>query len=171
MPLSEIIDRYTITKLKSERTSEDVSNELNSYQEEIDQHDPEKTKVFIEKLYENGPKYAGPWNFGPKAEDAKSVKDVITTRAGLWKEGAKWEVDKADHPHEAGVLKLDCTKASTELKWQPRWNLETALKQTVDWYFVCRDNPNQLKNKTIEPTIYHAFSLTRYATFSKNMSF
>jgi len=28
MPLSEILDRYTITKLKSERTNEDVSEEL-----------------------------------------------------------------------------------------------------------------------------------------------
>ena len=52
MPLSEIIDRYTITKLKSERTEEDVSSELNSYQGEIDKYDPELTRIFIEKLYE-----------------------------------------------------------------------------------------------------------------------
>ena len=31
MPLSEILDRYTITKLKSERTNEDVSEELKTY--------------------------------------------------------------------------------------------------------------------------------------------
>ena len=31
MPISEIIDRYTITKLKSERTHEDVAEELNFY--------------------------------------------------------------------------------------------------------------------------------------------
>ena len=36
MPLSEIIDRYTITKLKSERTDENVSNELRTYKTEID---------------------------------------------------------------------------------------------------------------------------------------
>ena len=34
MPISEIIDRYTITKLKTERTDEDVSDELNSYRGE-----------------------------------------------------------------------------------------------------------------------------------------
>ena len=52
MPLSEIIDRYTITKLKSERTSEDVSTELNSYKEEIEKYGLESTQVFVEKLYE-----------------------------------------------------------------------------------------------------------------------
>ena len=35
MPLSEIIDRYTITLLKSERTDEDVFEELNAYKKEI----------------------------------------------------------------------------------------------------------------------------------------
>ena len=34
--MSEILDRYTITMLKSERTSEDVSEELKTYKEEID---------------------------------------------------------------------------------------------------------------------------------------
>ena len=35
MPISEIIDRYTITKLKSERTDEDVTKELNTYEQEL----------------------------------------------------------------------------------------------------------------------------------------
>ena len=39
MPLSEILDRYTITKLKSERTDEDVSDELRTYKREIDNPD------------------------------------------------------------------------------------------------------------------------------------
>ena len=35
MPISEIIDRYTITKLKSERTDENVIEELRIYQHEL----------------------------------------------------------------------------------------------------------------------------------------
>ena len=31
MPISEIIDRYTITKLKSEKTDENVKKELITY--------------------------------------------------------------------------------------------------------------------------------------------
>ena len=56
MPLSEILDRYTITKLKSERTSEDVSDELRTYKKEIDNPDyVEKSNQivsFIDRLYE-----------------------------------------------------------------------------------------------------------------------
>ena len=39
MPLSEILDRYTITKLKSERTDEDVTDELRTYKREIENPD------------------------------------------------------------------------------------------------------------------------------------
>ena len=56
MPLSEILDRYTITKLKSERTNEDVSDELSAYKSEIDNPDyAEKYSQiisFINRLYE-----------------------------------------------------------------------------------------------------------------------
>jgi CDP-glucose 4,6-dehydratase len=37
------------------------------------------------------------------------------------------------HPHEAGVLRLDATRARTQLGWRPRWSLERALVETVAW--------------------------------------
>ena len=56
MPLSEILDRYTITKLKSERTDEDVSDELRTYKKEIDNPDyverSNQIIAFIDRLYE-----------------------------------------------------------------------------------------------------------------------
>ena len=56
MPLSEILDRYTITKLKSERTDEDVSDELSTYKQEIDNPDyverSNQIISFIDRLYE-----------------------------------------------------------------------------------------------------------------------
>ena len=52
MPISEIIDRYTISKLKSERTNEDVSHEVNSYSEEIGQYNTEEVTPYVEKMYE-----------------------------------------------------------------------------------------------------------------------
>ena len=51
MPISEIIDRYTITKLKTERTHEDVSEELNSYRGEIDKYEIDVEK-YIDRMYE-----------------------------------------------------------------------------------------------------------------------
>ena len=52
MPISELIDRYTISKLKSERTNEDVSHEVNSYSEEIGQYNTEEVTPYVEKMYE-----------------------------------------------------------------------------------------------------------------------
>ena len=56
MPLSEILDRYTITKLKSERTDENVSDELRTYKREIDSPDyvdrSNQIASFIDRLYE-----------------------------------------------------------------------------------------------------------------------
>tara|TARA_B100001123_G_C15021597_1_gene911712 strand:- start:191 stop:556 length:366 start_codon:yes stop_codon:yes gene_type:complete len=52
MPISEVVDRYTITKLKSERTSEDVSEELNAYKEEIDQYNAHEINDYINRLYD-----------------------------------------------------------------------------------------------------------------------
>ena len=43
MPTSEIIDRYTITLLKSERTDEDVSKELDAYKKELPDLDSAQT--------------------------------------------------------------------------------------------------------------------------------
>ena len=50
MPLSEIIDRYTITLLKSERTDEDVSEELAAYKKELPGNGIAQT--FIDRMYE-----------------------------------------------------------------------------------------------------------------------
>ena len=63
MPLSEILDRYTITKLKSERTDENVSDELKTYKREIDNPNYAQRSnqiiTFIDRLYEiNGELWA-----------------------------------------------------------------------------------------------------------------
>ena len=50
MPLSEIIDRYTITLLKSERTDEDVSEELAAYKRELPGTNIAQT--FVDRMYE-----------------------------------------------------------------------------------------------------------------------
>ena len=50
MPLSEIIDRYTITLLKSERTDEDVSEELAAYKKELP--DTDIAQTFVDRMYE-----------------------------------------------------------------------------------------------------------------------
>tara|TARA_B100000530_G_scaffold176979_1_gene111889 strand:- start:3015 stop:3383 length:369 start_codon:yes stop_codon:yes gene_type:complete len=51
MPISEIIDRYTITKLKSERTSENVSEELRVYEHELQEYKI-NIDTYISRMYD-----------------------------------------------------------------------------------------------------------------------
>jgi CDP-glucose 4,6-dehydratase len=50
-----------------------------------------------------------------------------------WGGSAKWQVDGANHPHEASLLRLDVSKAAHRLAWRPELNLDAGLQLTVDW--------------------------------------
>jgi len=80
------------------------------------------------------PALAGGWNFGPPASEAASVGQVADKLAALWGDGARWEHDGGEHPHEAHLLKLDPAKAERELSWTQAFGLDTALALTSDWY-------------------------------------
>lgn len=90
--------------------------------------------ILAERLYEDGSKYNGGWNFGPHDEDAKPVAWIAERLTNLWGGGRGWSLDEGNNPHEAHYLKLDCSKAKTGLGWQPRWNIERALEAVVSWY-------------------------------------
>jgi CDP-glucose 4,6-dehydratase len=76
----------------------------------------------------------GEWNFGPGPESFKTVAEVADLAASLWGEGAKWTDVSGEHPHEAGLLALDATRARTELDWHDRLDFDSAVSWTVDWY-------------------------------------
>ena len=78
----------------------------------------------------------------------KPVEHVINTLALLWGNGVQWETDNCQHPHEAGYLKLDCSKARNRLGWTPCWDLTTALEKVVDWYKVYQYDRQKIREKT-----------------------
>lgn len=84
-------------------------------------------------IYEKGHSFASGWNFGPNTEGAKPVSYIVEKIASLWGEQASWRIEKSDLK-EANFLKLDCSKAKTELGWCAKWDLSTALTKTVEWY-------------------------------------
>jgi CDP-glucose 4,6-dehydratase len=74
------------------------------------------------------------WNFGPEQSDARPVEWIVRELAGIWGEGARWELAQAAQPHEAQMLKLDCSKAAARLGWRPELRLREALAMTALWY-------------------------------------
>lgn len=81
-----------------------------------------------------GQRFAGPWNFGPPVEESVSVGELVERLQRRWPEVAvEYRID--DHgPHEAAVLRLDCTKARENLGWRPVLGLDTTLDMTAAWY-------------------------------------
>lgn len=77
---------------------------------------------------------SGSWNFGPAADDARSVQWIVDRLTALWGQGAAWEIDKRSHPHEAFQLTVDSSKARAVLCWKPRWALDRALESIVEWH-------------------------------------
>jgi CDP-glucose 4,6-dehydratase len=90
--------------------------------------------ILAEALYNKGAAYASPWNFGPQDEDAQSVAEVVNLLIKQWPGAASWEKEASEQPHEANLLKLDCSKARQYLVWVPKWNLETAIEKIVSWH-------------------------------------
>ena len=89
--------------------------------------------VLAQNLYQNPLEFSEGWNFGPYEEDAKPVDWILNHMVESWS-GAKWVLDKKAHPHEAGYLKLDISKAKTRLDWQPTWRLEHTLAKVIEWH-------------------------------------
>ncbi|RXG20457.1 CDP-glucose 4,6-dehydratase [Leeuwenhoekiella aequorea] len=90
--------------------------------------------ILAEALYEQGASYAEGWNFGPKDEDCRPVTWILDEMVEKWEGTATWELDKNTNPHEAGFLKLDCSKAKAQLKWEPTWNLQETLSRIISWH-------------------------------------
>lgn len=89
--------------------------------------------LLASKLFTEGSEYAQGWNFGPEESDAQNVEWIIKKICCFWGEAAGYEIDSNPQPHEANYLKLDCSKAKSELSWQSRWDLERTLKMIVEW--------------------------------------
>jgi len=89
-----------------------------------------------EKLYNYKSEYAESWNFGPEIDYAKPVSWLVNEIVEMWR--GNIEVDFAnndlDYKHETSFLRLDCSKAKSKLKWNPKIKLEEGLKLTVNWY-------------------------------------
>ena len=89
--------------------------------------------TLAEKLLAEGPAFAEGWNFGPHSDDARGVEWIVAEMAKLWPSEATWQVDAGTHPHEANYLKLDISKAASQLGWRPTLRLHDALQLVIEW--------------------------------------
>jgi CDP-glucose 4,6-dehydratase len=85
-------------------------------------------------LAENPLKFNQAYNFGPSISDALPVEDMLKLAIQSWGKG-DYKIEYCENqPHEAGLLKLDISKAVSELKWKPKMDATKAVKITMDWF-------------------------------------
>ncbi len=77
--------------------------------------------------------YQSGFNFGPALSSNKTVADLVLEILKHWP--GTWE-DRSDPAalHEAVKLNLSTDKAFHMLRWQPRWDFQQTVRQTIEWY-------------------------------------
>ena len=86
------------------------------------------------KLAENPVRFSEAYNFGPYLDDTLTVEELVNQALLIWGDGSYTVNDENAVLHEAGLLKLDVSKATSELGWRPRMNASQALSYTIEWY-------------------------------------
>jgi len=87
-----------------------------------------------QKLLEGKKEFAEGWNFGPSDEGSISVEEVVKHIQQHW-DKIDYELNfNGDNPHEANLLKLDCSKAYVKLKWKDVWDSQKTFGLMASWY-------------------------------------
>jgi CDP-glucose 4,6-dehydratase len=111
-----------------------------------------------ERLLAGNIAFADAWNFGPGDDDVWPVGRIATEMAHRWGNGASWITDESETFHEAGYLKLDSSKARSELHWLSQLRLKSALEWLVDWYQAWQRGADM-----------HAFTLSQIVRYEEIM--
>jgi len=91
--------------------------------------------LIAERLLDGERTFADAWNFGPADEDARPVSWIVERMRAAWGGDAGAAVpDTGPRPHEAELLRLDCSRARAALGWRPALTLDQALGWIVDWH-------------------------------------
>lgn len=88
--------------------------------------------MIVAKQYEDH-NYAGWYNVGPDDCDCFYTSELVNLFVKHWGEDLRWINCNDGGPHEANVLKLDCSRIKSRFSWRPAWNIDTAVEKTVEW--------------------------------------
>jgi CDP-glucose 4,6-dehydratase len=87
-------------------------------------------------LYEGKSENGEAYNFGPRAEQTKTVFELVQDLAKLWGIDPEKAVCLTGNVpfHEATLLKLNCDKALAYLNWHSTLHYEQCIQFIADWY-------------------------------------
>ena len=87
-------------------------------------------------MYEGKSENGEAYNFGPRAEQTKTVFELVQDLAKLWGIDPEKAVRLTGNVpfHEATLLKLNCDKALAYLNWHSTLHYEQCIQFIADWY-------------------------------------
>ncbi len=101
--------------------------------------------------------FCSAFNFGPHGDSNRNVEGLVEEILKHWT--GKWEnLSEKNAPHEAGLLHLNIEKAHKILDWAPRWNFETTIQKTVEWYRLVnekKEEPQEITQRQIQEYFNH----------------
>lgn len=86
------------------------------------------------KLFTEGKKFSGGWNFGPLESNSYTVEQLINEMKTIYGKGEYICDTSNEKKHEASLLKLDISKAVSLLEWTPVLNFNETVQFTVEGY-------------------------------------
>lgn len=97
---------------------------------------------------------AGWYNVGPDECDCVTTGKLVNLFGEKWGKDFTWcAQEEFDAPHEANLLKLDCSKLKCTFGWRPRWHIEVAVEKTVEWsraWLQGEDIPAEMDREIME---------------------
>lgn len=109
-----------------------------------------------QKLLEENIEFAESWNFGPSDEGSITVREVVENVKKYWNSLDYVVNQDKNQPHEANLLKLDCSKAHIKLNWNNVWDSNTTFQKTVEWYKNYYENGKIETKENLESYIIDA---------------
>ncbi len=109
-----------------------------------------------QKLIEGEKDFAEAWNFGTSDEYNITVEEIVQKIKTIWPDVDYEIVRESDQPYEAGMLKLDSSKARQHMKWKPVWDCSEAIHYTAEWYREFYNNHSILSFDQLEAYIAKA---------------
>ncbi|HEV8693009.1 MAG TPA: CDP-glucose 4,6-dehydratase [Lysobacter sp.] len=98
--------------------------------------------AFAEQLAKRKTNLSGALNLGPVPESSRTVADLMARFLARFPEHPGIREVSTFSLHEAPLLRLDSTRAATELNWHPRLTFEMAVDWTAEWYSAHRVGAN-----------------------------
>ena len=104
-------------------------------------------------LFKDDTLHGEAFNFGPRAEQNRSVEELLIDLSAYWHFDTPEDAYKVTGNipfHEAGLLKLNCDKALAYLKWNSNLEYRDTIRFTSEWYYDFYKKNSSISQKTIE---------------------